>query len=129
MGGKESATETLTGVKGKVNISEYYLEVPALLGYNIGLNDGFAIQPFAGLYYGLGIGGKSKATIAGVSEKVDTFSDDNFKRSDFGFRVGAGVVYSNFYLGAGFERSLINIARDDDKVKNQTFTISLGYNF
>jgi opacity protein-like surface antigen len=128
-GGKESATGTLTGVKGKVNISEYYLEVPALLGYNIGLNDGFAIQPFAGLYYGLGIGGKSKATIAGVSEETDTFSDDNLKRSDFGFRVGAGVVYSNFYLGAGFERSLINIARDDDKVKNQTFTISLGYNF
>jgi opacity protein-like surface antigen len=127
-GGKETATAT-TGVKGKFNVNEYYLQVPALLGYNLELNDGFAIQPFAGLYYGLGVGGKSKVTIAGASDETDTFSDDNLKRSDFGFRVGAGVVYSNFYLGAGFERSLINIARDDAKVKNQTFTISLGYNF
>lgn len=127
-GGKETATAT-TGVKGKFNVNEYYLQVPALLGYNLELNDGFAIQPFAGLYYGLGVGGKSKVTIAGASDETDTFSDDNLKRSDFGFRVGAGVVYSNFYLGAGFERSLINIARDDVKAKNQTFTISLGYNF
>jgi hypothetical protein len=39
------------------------------------------------------------------------------------------VVISNFYLGVGFERGFLKINRDEGKVKNQSFTFNLGYNF
>ncbi|MCI1720917.1 MAG: PorT family protein [Bacteroidales bacterium] len=132
-GGKCDVSVSTPAVDMSVKINEFYLEVPALLGYDIPAGDNITLQPFAGLYYGLGIAGKTKlsGTSHGVTieEKVDSFGDDGFKRSDFGLRVGAGVVISNFYLGVGFERGFLKINRDEGKVKNQSFTFNLGYNF
>lgn len=92
------------------------------------------IQPFAGLYYGLGIGGKIKDKTSG--EKADIFCDDGLlKRSDLGVRLGAGVVWKQMYFGLSYDIGCLNLAKDvltnggDGKLRNNCFSISVGYNF
>jgi hypothetical protein len=109
-----------------VTENSFYLQIPAVLGYSIPASDLVKVQPFAGLYYGYGLGGKVKES---TGDKVNTFGDDGLKRSDFGFRVGVGVAISSYYVGAGYENSLIKVNNGDGTGKNQVFTISLGYNF
>ena len=44
-----------------VSFRPSYLQIPVLVNYHFNIKDIVTIQPFAGLYYGLGIGGKMKA--------------------------------------------------------------------
>lgn len=113
------------------NFRPSYLQVPVLINYHFNFND-FSIQPFAGVYYGLGIGGKVKVE----GQKGDIFGDDGgLKRSDFGVRLGAGFTWKRIYLGAAYEIGCMNIVKDslfDDgslKMHNNCFTLSVGYNF
>lgn len=106
-----------------------YLQVPVLINYHFNFND-FSIQPFAGVYYALGIGGKVKVD----GEKGDIFGDDGVKRSDFGVRLGAGFTWKRIYLGAAYEIGCMDIAQKDlfegdVKMRNNCFTLSVGYNF
>lgn len=108
-----------------------YLQVPVLINYHFNFND-FSIQPFAGVYYALGIGGKVEVD----DEKGDIFGDDGgVKRSDFGVRLGAGFTWKRFYLGAAYEIGCMNIVKKDLfedgdlKMRNNCFTVSVGYNF
>ncbi|MCI1720916.1 MAG: porin family protein [Bacteroidales bacterium] len=110
----------------KLTVNSFYLQIPVVLGYSIPASDLVKVQPFAGLYYGLGIGGKVKDS---SGYKVDTFGADGLKRSDFGLRVGVGVAIKCYYIGTGYENSLIKINNDEGTGRNQVFTISLGYNF
>ena len=81
-----------------VSFRPSYLQIPVLVNYHFNIKDIVTIQPFAGLYYGLGIGGKMKAN----GEKDDIFGDDGMlKRSDLGVRLGAGVVAGMGFIGAG----------------------------
>ena len=120
------------GYKDKYKL--WYLEIPVLMSYHIEIKD-FSVQPFFGLYYALGIGGKNKFEYEGEKEDYDVFGKtdgeyNGLKRSDFGFRMGCGVEYSNLYLSLGYDAGLTNISQyDDEKCKNGSFLISLGYNF
>ena len=106
-----------------------YLQIPVLINYHFNLNN-FSIQPFAGAYYGFGIGGKAKQG----GEKEDIFGDDGaLKRSDVGVRVGVGFTWKHIYLGAGYDIGCMDLSKDnafgDAKIRNNCFTISVGYNF
>ena len=69
-----------------VSFRPSYLQIPVLVNYHFNIKDIVTIQPFAGLYYGLGIGGKVKVG----DEKGDIFGDEGgLKRSDLGVRLGA----------------------------------------
>ena len=104
-----------------VSFRPSYLQIPVLV----------TIQPFAGLYYGLGIGGKMKAN----GEKDDIFGDDGMlKRSDLGVRLGAGVVWNRIYFGLGYDIGCLNLIQKDlvngdGTIRNNCFSISVGYNF
>ncbi len=117
---------------GKVNkftLSPLYLQVPVVLTYHFNIKDKVSIEPFAGIYYGLGIGGKAKLG----KEKTDVFSDEGgMSRSDFGVRVGAGVVFlKHFYAGLGYEIGCANIAKENEAAKfhSNCMTVSVGYKF
>ena len=67
-----------------VSFRPSYLQIPVLVNYHFNIKDIVTIQPFAGLYYGLGIGGKVKVG----DEKGDIFGDEGgLKRSDLGVRL------------------------------------------
>ena len=116
-----------------------YIQIPVLVNYHFQLGQGFGIQPFAGVYYGLGVTGKSEAD--GI--KSDMFGGEGFmRRSDFGIRLGAGMTYNRFYFGLQYDFGCLNIVKDDIgnifdqefgfgklKGRNRCFSISVGYNF
>lgn len=106
-----------------------YLQIPVLVNYHFNIKDIVTIQPFAGLYYGFGIGGKVKAG----GEKGDIFGDEGgLKRSDLGVRLGAGVVWNRIYFGLGYDIGCLDLVKDNDsegKMRNNCFSISVGYNF
>ena len=109
-----------------------YIQIPALINYHFNIRDIVTIQPFAGLYYGLGIGGKVKSD----GEKFDIFGDEGgLKRSDLGVRLGAGVVWNRVYFGLSYDIGCLNLAKDeitdggDGTIRNNCFSISVGFNF
>ena len=107
----------------------FYMQAPLLVNYHFHIKDIVTIQPFAGLYYGLGIGGKVKVG----DEKGDIFGDEGgLKRSDLGVRLGAGVVWKRIYFGLGYDIGCLNLVKESDgegTMRNNCFTISVGYNF
>lgn len=122
------------GKLGILNFRPSYIQVPVLLNYHFNIKNVVTIQPFAGLYYGLGIGGKIEDKTSG--EKADIFGDDGLlKRSDLGVRLGAGVVWKQMYFGLSYDIGCLNLAKDvltnggDGKLRNNCFSISVGYNF
>ncbi|HJI20079.1 outer membrane beta-barrel protein [Alistipes sp.] len=122
-GGKE----TVDGYTNEVNL--WYLEIPALLSYHVQIGRNWTVQPYFGLYYALGVGGKYKS----LGESSDVFGN-YFNRSDFGIRVGAGATWKQLYFGVGYDAGLINISKDKVKpqlgsVKTGSFYITIGYNF
>ena len=117
---------------GKVDGASFrpsYLQIPVLVNYHFNIKDIVTIQPFAGLYYGFGIGGKMKAG----GEKGDIFGDEGgLKRSDLGVRLGTGVVWKRIYFGLGYDIGCLNLIKESDgegTMRNNCFTISVGYNF
>lgn len=117
---------------GKVDGASFrpaYLQIPVLVNYHFNIKDIVTIQPFAGLYYGFGIGGKVKVG----DQKGDIFGDEGgLKRSDLGVRLGAGVVWNKFYFGLGYDIGCLNLVKESDgdgSMRNNCFSISVGYNF
>lgn len=127
------------GGKGDgVSLRTMYIQIPVLLNYHFNIKNVVTIQPFAGLYYGAGIAGKVKVDRV----KANIFGDEGvFERSDFGVRMGAGVVWKRIYFGLSYDIGCMNLLRseaselfDDDfgygaKIRNDCFTLSIGYNF
>lgn len=124
---------------GGMSYRPMYLQIPVLLNYHFNIKNTVTIQPFAGLYYGLGLGGKIKAG----SVKADLFGDSGvLKRSDLGVRLGAGIAYKHFYFGLSYDIGCLNtltkeaaaqieqqLGVTDAKIRNNCFTVSVGYNF
>lgn len=136
------SSTTTDPVYQDVALRPMYLQVPLLINYHFDIRNRFTIQPFVGVYYGVGIGGKIKAG----EEKSDMFGGDcRFMRSDFGVRVGVGFVWRRIYFGLNGDLGCLNIlkkgasvtARDFEnipsgsgiKIANNNFAVSIGYNF
>lgn len=117
---------------GKIKFNMQYFQIPAAISLHFDFNK-FSVQPLVGIYYSLGIHGNAKID----GKKVDLFRSEeytkqSFKRSDFGVRFGANFTYQKHYnISLGYDLGLMNISKesDDDKAKNRSFYVSLGYNF
>ena len=60
------------------------------------------------------------------------FDKDHLKRFDAGLAGFAGYEFNmGFFVTAGFQKGLYNIDNfeDDNKLRNNTFTLSVGYKF
>lgn len=107
----------------------WYLEIPVSLNYKFALND-MVIAPFGGLYYAIGIGGKTEISQEGISGKGDSFGDANFSRSDFGLRIGCMLDWKQYQFGLGYSRGLTDFAPNNlPDTKNSVWTITVGYRF
>lgn len=112
----------------KITYGLHYLEVPIVVKYAIQLNEHFSVQPLAGGYLALGVGGKSKNFAD--REVAHSFSEHFFKRFDGGLRFGCGVTYDLFYADLTYDIGLSNICHDEfDKSHNGCLTLNFGVNF
>lgn len=115
----------------------FYLQVPLLINYHFLIADLVTIQPFAGVYGGIGVRGTMETQYG----SEDLFSDRGIlSRMDFGVRAGVGFVVRRIYLGINYDIGCRNQFRGGEfyyytlgpesaKIHNNCLTISVGYNF
>lgn len=119
-----------------------YMQIPLTLHYRIGLGRQLALQPFAGAYFGAGIGGKARSE----SGWSDLFGQQGIlRRTDFGVRFGLGLSVKRIWFGVRYDRGCTNLldgkyavwrpspdsryGYDFDRLTANCFTISVGYDF
>lgn len=112
-----------------------YLEMPLVLKFVHVTDGGVGIQPYAGGYLALGVGGK-------ISDKIldgpnvhynasrSAFGDKgDFQRFDGGLKIGCGFSYDVLYADVSYERGLSNITDGYDSTHNSALMLSVGLNF
>ena len=114
-----------------------YLQLPVGIDYHIRTGKHVTVEPAAGFYYALGLGGKREIG----DEAVKVFSDGSTSRHDFGFSCGVSASIYRFHLGIAYETGLLNIDKSDKvygdsspmlgykKLKNNCVIIKVGVNF
>ncbi len=126
-------------VSSKYKIS--YIEVPLLVYYRAPLKGRFKPGAFFGPYLGFAHKVMEVQTAFGETEKREL--DDNLKGQDLGLVFGGNVRYRlgfiNLMLDIRYSLGFNNISQDitdvayefreEDKIKNRTFVISLGAGF
>lgn len=124
---------TEKGGKGYVDGKKFtydlnYFEMPIVIKYKYDLDSDMSVQPFAGGYLALGVGGKIKNF--GDRETNSSFSNDYFKRFDGGLRIGCGFEYQIIYAEMAYDFGLTNICHSDfESSHNGCFYINCGVNF
>lgn len=119
-----------------VSFRPMYLQVPLLATWRFRLGERVSIRPFAGVCYGVGIGGKARMP----EEWADLFGETGFlRRSDLTIRTGAEVSYRRICLSAGFDAGCSNLLRPEGqtpllpagiaRLRSRSFTLCIGYDF
>ncbi|MBR3886278.1 MAG: PorT family protein [Alistipes sp.] len=110
----------------------YYLEIPIHIGYRYMFGQGnVGIFGSFGPYFGVGLFGTNKVTVAGVESKPDAFSSDGLKRCDFGLGLRAGVaMFEHYRIYVGYDWGLIDVAKSGgNKINNRNFYVGASYMF
>lgn len=130
----------------KINAS--YLQIPVVVSYRLPVGQSLKIDFHAGPYFAFGLGGKvkfeendggevTKWDYKVFKKSTDEQENGDIKPFDMGLRFGAGVHIQKFYVGLEYDLGLSNIARtgdmyqwdNNDKLRNGSFAITVGYNF
>lgn len=121
----------------ETTLNPFYIQIPLLVNYHFVIRNLVTIQPFAGVYGGVGLRGVMKTEYA----KADLFRDPGFlKRLDFGVRTGVGIVVRRIFLGVSYDIGCMNQLRGGEfydysigpesvELRNGCLTFSLGCNF
>ena len=110
----------------------YYLEIPIHIGYRYMFGQGnVGIFGSFGPYFGVGLFGTNKVTVAGVESKPDAFSSDGLKRFDFGLGLRAGIaMFEHYRIYVGYDWGLIDVAKSGgNKINNRNFYVGASYMF
>lgn len=146
-GGKFAALSDYLDETGKmvteypeINIKTLSVEIPIQIGYKITLSKNFAINPFVGAYgrWAL-LSIKDKVYINGEKDAIkwnclEQFSKDShkieaMKRFDYGLSCGIeAFIYKHYVAGFKYKRAL-NSSLTQYNLKNQSYTLSVGYQF
>ncbi len=112
----------------KFTYSLNYLELPLVLKYMLYVNRDFIIQPYAGGFVSVGVGGKIKDF--GTRQAYSSYDDDGFQRMDAGLRIGCGLQFNYLYTELGYDIGLANISHDYfDTSRTGCFYATVGVNF
>ena len=111
-----------------------YLQIPLHLKYTFEVSDDTYIFGYGGLDIGFALSGKSKRDDGkNVNEseiKIGSSNNDDIKSSDFGFTLGAGVLYKSIEFRLGISNGLSDITPPEDfEVYNRVFFFGVGYRF
>jgi len=133
--------------KNRNEINLNYFEIPFLIKAGFELQNDFAILPFIGPVFGLGVAGKTKGYDEnGKFYSKSSYSDDQisttetstttnsvpkkYLRPDAGMKLGCGVEWNMIYLEIGYRFGLANILDSDEFAQhNNAFFANIGVNF
>lgn len=114
-----------------------YLQIPVMLTYRFRFGERVCFRPFAGVAYGVGIGGMAH-TPEGWAE---LFGQGGFlRRSDLNVRAGVEVSFHRISLHAGYDAGCRNLLRRGEtttsllpsgisELRNRSISIGIGYDF
>ena len=119
-----------------------YLQIPVHAAFKVDVTPGTKIVFHAGPYAAYGVAGKVKLSgnLGGYSGKTDynVFEDvedgegqgNGLKRFDAGLGLGVGAEFGRILVDLGWDMGLVNISQsDNNKIKNQSGYLSVGYKF
>lgn len=125
------STNVLESVR-RTHLKSYWIEVPAVVTYDIPISSNCAIVPEFGLFYAFAFQGSLEGggEFFRPYEKQDIEILDEgivhsrlFRRSDFGLRMGVSVRCSNLLFGFAYDAGLLNtFAKDLRDVGSQLST-------
>ena len=116
----------------------FYLQVPLLVNCHFNVRNLLTIQPFAGIYGGVGLRGRMEFDYLGTEE---LFGDRGvLHRLDFGVRAGVGFVVKRIYLGVSYDIGCMNQFKGGSlfsyesrtraiEIRNDCLSVTIGYNF
>lgn len=108
-----------------------YLDIPILAAYKFNISDNTKFVINAGPYLAFGLGGKAK--YGDVDYKLFKSDEGDWKRFDLGIHYGIGLELSDHYLiNLTGQNGFIcpwDTEEGEDKCKNMTFSIGVGYRF
>lgn len=128
-GGKKKVIDRNSEDYGtKIVYNLNYLQVPIMVKYKVDIDDDFSVQPMAGGYLAMGLGGKIKNYA--TRQVRSSFTSDNFRRFDGGIRLGCGISYDLFYADLSWDIGLANICHDSfDSSHTSSVQLNFGVNF
>lgn len=113
----------------RFGLSMYYLNLPLAVRYRIPLNDNTGIFIETGVYFGVGLTGKTSMEFEYQGETVSEEEPLDWtwmqSRTDIGFSIGAGVEVKKFQLGFYGDYGLKPVF--EDGTGHQNLRLSLGY--
>lgn len=109
-----------------------YLDIPILAAYKFNISDNTKFVINAGPYLAFGLGGKAKYE-GGEDDKMFDKEGWDMSRFDLGIQYGIGLEISEHYLiNLTGQNGFIcpwDTEDGEDKPKNMTFSIGVGYRF
>jgi hypothetical protein len=115
----------------KMTFRPIYLDIPILAAYKFNISDNTKFVINAGPYLAFGLGGKAK--YGDVDYKLFKSDEGDWKRFDLGIQYGIGLELSDHYLiNLTGQNGFIcpwDTEEGEDKCKNMTFSIGVGYRF
>lgn len=136
----ENQVEGGTTITNRIeaDMAQMYIQLPVFIAYKIYFTDDgkrFALK--VGPYFAYGVGGKTtyekfapqSENIPPVSNEIDTFGDNGFKKFDAGVACGIDMELNKIVVGLGYEAGLLNLQRRDGSFRTRGATITLGYLF
>lgn len=114
-----------------VKVRPIYLDIPILAAYKFNISDNTKFVINAGPYLAFGLGGKAKDD--NFDLKLFKSDEGDWKRFDLGIQYGVGLEISEHYLvNLTGQNGFIcpwDTEEGEDKCKNMTFSIGVGYRF
>lgn len=104
--------------------------IPIVAGYHFDFTDQVSIAPFTGPQFNVSLYAHDH-----VDEPYDfsvgsLFGENGFKHFDVQWTIGASVTYDRFVFTAAGAFGLTRVyTMNDDRIRRNTCTISVGYNF
>lgn len=119
-----------TNYNTKNTIKLSYINIPVMLKYYA--TEKFSLE--AGPQIGFLADSELKVEVVELGRTASQDAKDLFESTDFGFNLGAGYDFTKkFSAGIRYNFGLTNVAKTDpgsnDKIKNNVFSISVGYKF
>ena len=115
----------------KMTFRPIYLDIPILAAYKFNISDNTKFVINAGPYLAFGLGGIAK--YGDVDYKLFKSDEGDWKRFDLGIQYGIGLELSDHYLiNLTGQNGFIcpwDTEEGEDKCKNMTFSIGVGYRF
>ncbi|MEM1214117.1 MAG: porin family protein [Bacteroidota bacterium] len=133
---------SLAGVEAKRDYTYNYIDIPVLLRISLGrtYGDGLGFYLNGGPYAGYALNGRSERTLGGATVENDiNFDDqDNQRRLDFGFAIGAGLTFGNLMVDLRYNHGTNNLLDDDadnsndgdfNKLQHRGLALTAGFFF